>query len=112
MVDRHPRASIYCHRAIGLGRDELKWEPLVHMGNYDGNRYGLALDSPAFVKQYTDGQMTMHHRTPGYFTGDHSFDGDADPSAIPSPIPTDGLLFKLAVCIGGLNERLFGGRCA
>ncbi|MCH8279720.1 MAG: hypothetical protein J4N84_12680 [Chloroflexi bacterium] len=38
---------------------------------------------------------------------DHSYDGDADPSA--NPIPTDGLLFKLAVCIGGLSDRLFGG---
>ncbi len=40
---------------------------------------------------------------------DHSYDGDADPSANPTPIPTDGLLFKLAVCIGGLYDRLFGG---
>ena len=24
-VDRHPEASIYSHRPIGLGRDELKW---------------------------------------------------------------------------------------
>ena len=30
MVDRHPRASIYSHRSIGLGRDELKWEILVY----------------------------------------------------------------------------------
>ena len=29
MVDRHPQASIYSHRPIGLGWDELKWEILV-----------------------------------------------------------------------------------
>ena len=44
--------------------------------------------------------------------GDHSYDGDADPSANPTPIPTDGLLFKLAVCIGGLYVRLFGSPVA
>ena len=28
MVDRHSEATIYSHRPIGLGRDELKWEIL------------------------------------------------------------------------------------
>ena len=26
MFDRHPQATIYSHRPIGLGQDELKWE--------------------------------------------------------------------------------------
>ena len=40
---------------------------------------------------------------------DHSYDGDADPPANPTPIPRDGLLFMLAVYIGGLFDRLFWG---
>ena len=43
---------------------------------------------------------------------DHYYDGDSGPSANPTPIPTDGLLFKLAVCIRGLYVWLFGSPVA
>lgn len=107
MVDRHPQAGIYSHRAIGLGRDELNGKFWFIWGNFDGIRYVLGLDESPFVKQHTGRLMPMQHRTSVYSTEDHSYDGDADPSD--NPIPTDGLLFMLAVCIGGLYDRLFGG---
>ena len=53
--------------------------------------------------------LSSTQRTSDYSVGDHSYDADADPSANPTPIPTDGLWFKLAVWIGGLYDRLFGG---
>ena len=40
--------------------------------------------------------------------GDHSYEGDPDPSANPSPLLTDGILFMLAGCIGAMYDRLFG----
>ena len=83
------------------------------MGNIDETRYDPALDESAFVKQRRDRLMTMHQRMSGYSTSgysieDHSCDGEAERSTNPTPIPTDGLLFKLAVCIGGVSDRLFG----
>ena len=51
----------------------------------------------------------MYQKTSSYSAGDHSHDGDADASINPTPVPTDGLLFKLAVCMGGLYDRLLGG---
>ena len=107
MVDRRPRANVYSRCAIGLSRDELRWKNSGPYGKCRRQSLSLALDELAFVKQHTGGQMTMRQRTSGYSMEDHRYDGDADPSA--NPIPTDGLLFKLAVCIGSLSDRLFGG---
>ena len=67
------------------------------------------MDEPAFVKQHTDRQITMLQRTSDYSVRDHSYDASADPPANPTLIATDGLWFKLAVWIGGLYDRLFGG---
>ena len=109
LVDRLPQADIYSRCAVGLGQYELKWGTLVYMVNVDEIRYGPALNELAFVTQRADRSMTMHQRTSGYSMEDYSYAGDADPSVNPTPIPTDGLLFKLAVCVGALYDRMFGG---
>ena len=51
MIDRHTTASLYSRYAIGLGRDDLKWEIPVYIWYVDGFLYGMALD---VVKQDTD----------------------------------------------------------
>ena len=52
--------------------------------------------------------MTTHQQRLGDSMRDESYDEGADRSESPSPIPTDGLLFKLAECISGLAVRWFG----